>query len=260
MKRIVITGSSKGIGYGMATCFLEKGHKVVIVGSSEQSTNNALERLQVKYSNKVYGVSCNVINYDEVSRLSEKAIELMGGYDIWINNAGVTQRTASLIDLSQDEIKNVIDININGVINGSQVAMKHFTKQGSGAIYNMEGLGSDGRLAVNIGYYGGSKRFVRYFTRVLAKENTSKRIIVGRLSPGMVTTDLLMKDLNKSKNKEKTLKIFSILADKVEVVTPFLVDGVLKNAKNGQLIAWLTTPKIMYRFMTSGIIKRNPFD
>ena len=76
----------------------------------------------------------------------------------------------------------------------------------------------------------------------------------------MVTTDLLMKDIEKSKNKEKTLKIFSILADRVDVVAPFLGKGILHNTKNDVLIAWLTTPKIIYRFMTSSIIKRNPFD
>lgn len=260
MKRIVITGSSKGIGFGMASYFLGQGHQVIVVGSSEESTDEAISKLKPKYSDKVFGVACNITNYEEVKNLSEQTIALIGGYDIWINNAGIAQSPCPINELSQEDIKTQIDINIHGVINGSKVAMNYFLEQKTGALYNMEGLGSDGRMAKNLGYYGGTKRFVRYFSRVLAKENEASNVIVGRLSPGMVTTNLLMKDIENSSNKEKTLKIFSILADKVEDVAPFLGQKILSNTKNNVLIAWLTTPKIIFRFMTSSFIKRNPFD
>lgn len=68
-----------------------------------------------------------------------------------------------------------------------------------------------------------------------------------------------MKDIETLENKEEALKIFRILADKVSDVAPYLGQRILKNNKNNALIAWLTTPKIIYRFMTSKIVKRNPF-
>lgn len=258
MKKIVITGSSKGIGYGLAKYFLEEGHKVVIVGSTEKSTMSAYNKFVKTFPTSVYKVPCDVTDYAQVVNLGHKAAALMGGIDIWINNAGISQPAIPTHLLSEEQIRKIVDVNIHGVINGSKFAMNYFIKKRGGALYNMEGLGSDGRIAANVGYYGSSKRFVRYYTRVLAKENKNKNIIVARLSPGMVTTDLLLKDIEKSKNKEKTLKIFNILADKVEDVAPFLGKRILSNRKNDALIAWLTTPKIVFRFLTAGFIKRNP--
>ena len=123
----------------------------------------------------------------------------------------------------------------------------------------MKGLGSDGRIAPNMAYYGGTKRFLRYYTIALAKENKEQNIIIGRLSPGMVTTELLLKDLDISNADDQTIKLFKILADKVETVTPYLCEGILSNTKNNRLIAWLTTPKILLRFLSAPFSKRNPF-
>lgn len=258
-KRIVITGSTKGIGLGLATYFLEKGHQVVISGTSEKSVHEATERLLEKSLVPVNAVVCNVKNYPEVLNLCNIAAESMGGIDIWINNAGVTQAHCPSYLLPHDEIQRIVDINLHGVINGSKIAINYMLKQGHGAVYNMEGLGSDGRIAKNLGYYGMTKSALRYITKIYASEMEGNSVIVGRLSPGMVTTQLLLKDLEKMENAEKVRKIFSILADPVSKVAPYLGDRILKNTKNNQLLAWLTTPKIIFRFMTAGIIHRDPF-
>ena len=107
-------------------------------------------------------------------------------------------------------------------------------------------------------YYGMTKRMVRYFTRCLSKELEGTNVIAARLSLGMVLTKLLLKDVEASPDKESTLKIFKILADKADVVAEFLSDKILQNKKNGAYIAWLTTGKILWRFMTAPITKRNP--
>jgi hypothetical protein len=56
---------------------------------------------------------------------------------------------------------------------------------------------------------------------------------------------------------QRQKRIFNILADRVETVTPYLVDGMLKNTKHGAKIAWLTTPKIAFRFLTAPFVKRD---
>lgn len=258
-KRIVITGSTKGIGLGLATYFLERGHQVIISGTTEKSIQDAYQKLQEKSLIPVKGVVCNVKNYPEVLNLCNIAAEVMGGIDIWINNAGVTQTHCPDYLLPHDEIQRIVDINLHGVINGTKIAINFMLKQGYGAIYNMEGLGSDGRIAKNLGYYGMTKNALRYITRVFASEMEGKPVIVGRLSPGMVTTQLLLRDLEKMENAEKVKKIFSILADPVSKVAPYLGERILRNTKNNQLLAWLTTPKILFRFMTAGFIRRDPF-
>jgi len=86
-------------------------------------------------------------------------------------------------------------------------------------------------------------------------------VIIGALSPGMVLTDFI---LSRYEGKdpsewESARKVFNVLADKVESVTPFLVERILQNEKNGARIMWLTAPKILWRFMTAGISKRDLF-
>ncbi|MEX1378295.1 MAG: SDR family oxidoreductase [Eubacteriales bacterium] len=257
-KVIVITGSSKGIGHGLAECFLKAGHSVVITGTSQKSVDEAAASFE-KYSGKFIATVCDVTSKESVEALVNTADKAYGRIDIWINNAGITHSSKSIMELEDDEIKKVVDVNLLGMINGSRAAGKYMLAKKSGSIYNMEGLGSDGRIANGSAYYGTTKRALRYFTRCLAKEMEGTGVIVGRLSPGMALTQLLLKDVENSPNKESTLKIFKILADKVEVVTEYLSKEVLKNQKNGAYIAWLTTPKIMYRFMSAPFTKRDPF-
>ena len=80
------------------------------------------------------------------------------------------------------------------------------------------------------------------------------------LSPGIVVTDLLVGDYDLSSPEwQKSKKIFNILGDTVDTVTPWLADGVLKTNKNGASVAWLTGGKAFRRFMTAGFNKRDLF-
>ena len=258
-KVIVVTGSTRGIGFGLAECFLKAGHNVVITGTSQTSLDVAIDKLK-QYRNKILSVVCDVTDIESVKKLVYTANKKYNRIDIWINNAGVNHSSKSILELEQSEIQKVINVNVYGVITGSRAAGTYMIKQGFGAIYNMEGLGSYGRIAKGSEYYGMTKRMVRYFTRSIAKHFDDTGVIVGRLSPGMVLTDLLLGDIENSPNKESALKIFRILADKVDVVTKFLSKKILANKKNNAYIAWLNTGKILFRFLTAPIVRRNPMD
>ena len=133
-------------------------------------------------------------------------------------------------------------------------------KQGSGQIFNMEGFGSDGRKRLGATSYGTTKYGLRYFTQAVALEAKNSPVKVGTISPGMVVTDLLIGNYDKTSPEWKNAKrIFNILADKVETVCPFLVEKMIANQKNNAAIEWLTTPKIAWRFMTASFIKRDVF-
>ena len=261
MKHIVITGSTRGIGRGLAEQFLLRGHKVTINGTSNISVQKTLKELSEKYSGKVQGVKGNTTNYGDVEELYKKAVEGFGPVDIWINNAGIDQEWALFMDCDINEAYKVIDINIKGVMNGTQVAMKNMNKQGYGFIYNMEGYGSDGATMSKMSIYGTSKRAVSYFTQSVAKEAKGTNVKIGRLSPGMVMTDLLKNGMpNDAAEQAQFKKICNILADRVEDVTTFLVEGILANDKNGAIIKWLTKSKATLRFLTSKFNKRDLFN
>lgn len=255
----MITGSTRGIGRGMAEEFLKRGHPVVINGTTSQSVGKAVGELIKTYPNQVVGYQANSTDYEAMEALYDYAVEVFQVVDILINNAGISQEGGLVIDLEQSDVKKVLDININGVTNGSMVAAKRMLKQGHGQIYNMEGLGSDGMIMPKSVIYGTSKYAVTYFTKGLAKELKDSPVMVGRLCPGMVLTDLMLKSLNESKDEERVQSlrhVLNILGDTVETVTPFLVDNILKNKKNNAHINWLPKSKTAMRFATNGLKKR----
>lgn len=245
--KIVITGGTRGIGFALAKQFLLSGNSVVISGTSPKSVESAIATLN---SPKVFGCKCLMENFEEVKNLFNYAKNKMNGINIWINNAGINQPKKFFGEMEQSEYKKVVDVNIIGLMNGTNVAFSQMQKQGRGFIYNMEGLGSDGRIINGAIIYGTTKRAVRYFTLGVAKEAVDTGVCIGRLSPGMVLTDFLLKGLEEDTPENiKTKKVFNILADKPETVTAFLSKKILKNTKNNAYISWLTTPKIIFRFL-----------
>ena len=263
MKTIIITGSTRGIGFGLAENFLHLGHQVVISGRSGESVDRAVEKLADQYSSdRVGGFSCDMRDYQRVVELWQYGRERFGEIDIWINNAGIGQSQTDFWELDTHLIQDLVDTNITGAMYGAKVALAGFREQGRGAFYNMEGLGSDGRQVEGLTLYGTSKRALNYLTDSLASEVKGTNVIVGALSPGMVLTDFI---LSRYEGKdpsewESARKIFNILADKVETVTPFLVDKMIHNQKNGVRIKWLTPLGVMWRFMTAGFSKRDLFE
>lgn len=262
MKTIVITGSTRGIGLGMAKFFLNKGHQVVINGTTDQSVEKALNSLMKGSDGKrILGVAGRINEVDNCERIAVAAEEAFGSIDIWINNAGIPQLEAYFYDYDPDALAKLININVLGVVYGSQVAYNHMSKTGGGYIYNMEGLGSDGRKMSRQTFYGASKRAVRYLTRSMALETKGGSVKIGTLSPGMVATDFLKGSLHGTAEEiAQKKKIFNILADHVEDVVEFLGSEILKNTKHNAKIEWLTTPKIMKRFLMAPFIKRKIFE
>lgn len=255
LKHVVITGSTRGIGYGLATEFLKAGCKVTINGTTQESVDKALINLKEYIPNHLIGFPAKVEELDDVEKLWDFSQKHFGKVDIWINNAGIDQERKLFWEMGQAEYEKVIHTNLLGVLNGSNVAFRHMLEYGSGQIFNMEGFGSNGMMREKMTIYGTSKSAISYFTRSLAIEAKNTNVKVGTLSPGMVATDFLRKSLD-----EQNRKIYNILGDKVEPVTRFLAKRVLENQKNGANIQWLTKPKVMWRFMSSSFVKRDIFN
>lgn len=259
-KVIVITGSTKGIGYGLAEDFLKRGHQVVVSGRNQERLDKAVSALAAKYKN-VAGCLCDVTKYDDNEKLFVFAKEKFGRVDIWVNNAGISLPRHMLWEQPRENHEAIVAANLMGVIYGSQVAIKGMLAQGNGYVFNMEGHGSNGRIIAGMTVYGASKSGLTYFTKSLAEETKNTPVKVCLLSPGIVDTDLLMVDYQDAPEKFQAVKRnLNILADKVETVVPFLVSEMLKAPKNGARIAWLTPSKVIFRFATARWIKRKIFD
>jgi short-subunit dehydrogenase len=146
-------------------------------------------------------------------------------------------------------------------MHGSIVAIKGMQEQGFGAIYNMEGLGSDGRIIKGMALYGTSKSALSYLTKAMSKETQDTPVLVGGIRPGMVATKLITEQYEGHPEEwERVKRVFNILSDRVETVTPWLAKKILTNNKNGVTISWLSKSKLMRRFLTAPFHKRHVFD
>ncbi len=259
MKNIVITGSTRGIGLSMAKEFLEAGCNVTLSGRQTSITNTLIDELQ-NYTGKYQYIPCNVRNRSDLEALWQMASKQWGRIDIWINNAGQNCPHEFCYDTDAPYVDAVIDTNLKGVIYGSQVAAKNMLAQGSGQIWNMEGLGSNDMIQIKTILYGTTKRALTYFTKALAKELVGTPVKAGRLSPGMMLTDFMTKTPDGAVSpllKDKSFQfVFNTLADRTETVAAFFIPRMLKNTKNDAHLVWLTNVKSMGRFMKSPFVKR----
>ena len=258
---VVVTGGTRGIGLGLAGQLLERGCRVVICGRSSAAVDTAVAELGAVGGDRVSGIAADVTDRESLQKLWDHTTETFGRVDVWINNAGVSAPRRPLPEIPAASVESVIRTNLVGAINGSAVALAGLSAQaGGGWIWNMEGFGSDGQLQPGMAVYGASKRAVTYLTAAMVKEAKGTDVRVGYLSPGIVATDLLVDDYDGQPEAfEKARKIFNILGDRVETVTPWLADHVLTASKNGTRVAWLTRSKAMGRFLTAGFRSRDIF-
>ena len=259
MRSIVITGSTRGIGYGLAKAFLDRDCMVTISSSSRENLDRALGELkQIYEDDRIVGVLCDVRDSDQIAGLWKLAQATYGKVDVWINNAGVSSSQEKVWRLPPEEVNKIVEINLTGSVYGSQVAIRGMLEQGFGALYNMEGMGSDGRKHDGLAMYGMTKYGLKYFTDALVEETKGSGLIVGALRPGMVVTDMITKQYeDRPEDWERDKRIFNILAERVDVVAPWLADRILANEKTGVRIAYTSRVKLFWRFLLAPISKRD---
>ena len=256
---VVITGSTRGIGRGMTEAFLARGHRVFICGRNPHTVSEGVETLRSQYGvESVNGQACDVTDPEQIQALWQAALSEFGRIDIWINNAGITLTQRPLWQQDPAQLQSIIHTNLLGVTYGSRVAIKGMLDQeGGGSIYNMTGLGSNGIIIKGLIPYGTTKAAVDYLTKGLTKEVADTQVQVGRISPGMVLTDLLTADLAEldEEQRQRTERIMEILAEPVEVIAPWIVDSMLKNRHNGHHIVRMTKARMATRFLLSPLRK-----
>jgi NAD(P)-dependent dehydrogenase (short-subunit alcohol dehydrogenase family) len=263
MKTVVITGSTRGIGYGLADSLLALGCAVVISGRTQEAVDRAVAELSAKHEpGCVLGKPCDVTDFQQVQVLWDVSKAHFDRIDIWINNAGISQPQVDFWENPPERIEAVVSTNLVGTMYGCKVALQGMLEQGAGAVYNMEGLGSDGRRVEGLALYSTTKCGLRYLNQALAEELEGTGVIVGALAPGMVITELLTDQYEDRPpdDWEEAKRIFNVIADRVETIAPWLAERVLANERNGARIAWLTRSKIMGRFLTARFRRRNLFE
>lgn len=184
-KRVLVTGSTRGIGRGIADAFLKAGARLAICGSSEESTAKAIDELAA--GDRVVAAPGSVGDVAACKRIVDAAVSGLGGLDILVNNAGAAGG-APVEDCDEALWDRIIDTNLKGLFFVTKYALPHL-RESAGNIVNIASV--NGLIGVpNGSIYCASKAGVINMTRAHAVE-FGPDIRVNAVCPGGVDTDML---------------------------------------------------------------------
>ena len=183
-KVAIVTGGAKGIGFATAKRFAQEGAKVMIADVNSDAVKAAVDLIP---GSEAYVV--NVTDRASIEAAVDQIMQRHGRIDILINNAGITQ-DARLVKMTEAQFDTVLDVNLKGVFNCTQLVVPHMLEAGKGAVVNASSV---------VGIYGNfgqtnycaTKFGVIGFTKTWARELGPKGIRVNAVCPGFIATDMV---------------------------------------------------------------------
>lgn len=185
---IVVTGATSGIGLATARRAARAGARVFLIARGEADLKALCEELQAEGARCAFAVA-DVADHDSLVEAADKCVRLFGGFDTWVNNAGVSIY-GPIRETTLEDQRRLFETNYWGVVNGSLVAVEHLrTRPGGGAVVNVGSILSDAPLPVQ-GIYSASKHAVKGFTNALRMELIREQapIALSLVKPAAVDT------------------------------------------------------------------------
>ncbi len=183
MKKVIVTGGSRGIGRACVELFAENGCAVVFIYRDNDRAAAECESIS-----GAYAIKANLSDPAEAKRAYSKAVDYLGGVDVLVNNAGISI-SGLITDMSDELWRGVVDTNLSSAFYMSRAVTRDFVKQQSGVIVNIGSVW--GRCGASCeAAYSASKSGLRGLTLSMAKELGPSGIRVNCVEPGVIDTDM----------------------------------------------------------------------
>jgi 3-oxoacyl-[acyl-carrier protein] reductase len=213
-KTAIITGGSKGIGRAISLLFAAEEANIVVFARNEHSGNKIVKELSDKGRNAIF-LKTDITNLNEVDLSVKKALEKFGSIDILVNNAGALKMTPTE-EISEDEWREIIDINLTGTFYCIKSVIPIMLKQKKGKIVNISSL-SGKRGSPYLPHYSAAKAGVIALTQAIAREFGSRGIYINAIASGRVMTDLSKQAFKVYGERWKKESLLGRLADATEI-------------------------------------------
>lgn len=183
----VVTGATRGIGFGVAQALAASGAAVACIGTNAEKLNNSVAEINAA-GGKATAFICNVADSNAVADTAKQILDQFGKVDILVNNAGIT-RDMLVRRMTDEEWDDVIAVNLRGPFLVTRAFVEAMRKKKYGRIINIASISG---MVGNRGQanYSASKAGVIGFTRTVSKELGNRNITVNAISPGFIETDM----------------------------------------------------------------------
>lgn len=181
----LITGGSKGIGYGVAEALVREGVNVTITARNQSGVEAAARALNEQGPGRALGLTCDVRSYEEQVAVVEQTVAEFGGLDVLVANAGVGH-FASISDMTAEEWSDVIDTNLTGVFYSVKASLEAL-KKGGGYIITISSLAGRNPMAGGSAY-NASKFGLNGFSEAIMLDLRQDDVRVSHIMPGSVAT------------------------------------------------------------------------
>lgn len=181
--KIIISGGSRGIGAAMVEKFTSCGAKVAFIYNRSVEKAEQLEKLTGAFS-----ISADLSDADECKRAIKEAVSLLGGVDVLINNAGISQFSL-FTEISDDDWQRMLSVNLSSVFYCSRECAPYMIRQKKGSIINISSVWGLVGASCEV-HYSAAKAGVIGMTKALAKELGPSQINVNCICPGVIDTDM----------------------------------------------------------------------
>jgi 3-oxoacyl-[acyl-carrier protein] reductase len=188
-RKVLITGSSRGIGAATAMAFAALGARVAIHGTKDSDALKATAAAIAGIGEKPVVSIADYQDAAAVEHSVEEAAKALGGIDVLINNAGTMLGRVKIADLTAAQVDAVLALNARSVVMASKTALPYLQQAQHGTIVNTTSVAARMGGAAGAGVYGSAKAFVSTYTRALALEIAETGIRVNAVSPGFIFTD-----------------------------------------------------------------------
>jgi len=264
-QNVIVTGGTQGLGFAYAREFGRRGHNVLICGRSQSSVDAAVAKLAPEFpaGARIVGQAADTAEMVALEALWARGVAEFGRIDIWLNNAGYARTGARFIDNTPEQIEAMVGANVIGSINAAQVAIAGMKQQGGGKLYlTLGGGGASGRVVPGMTVYSTTKRAVKYLAGALVKERREAKddsILIGTISPGVNITEGMRREFDEltPDERQRALKQMNFIGEHVETTTPWIVERILTDTKQGNDITWLTTGRMLGRAVSMLFSKRD---
>jgi 3-oxoacyl-[acyl-carrier protein] reductase len=184
----IVTGATRGIGKSIALTLAKQGASLVINGNREDLLNELASEIQ-KLGQRCFVQVGDISDPETAINIIKTAIDNFSRIDILVNNAGINMRTPTL-EMSLDDWKKVLDVNLNGTLYCCKAALPYMIEQKYGKIVNVSSSTAKTPHKNASPSYGASKAGVNYLTQHLALEMAKHNIYVNAVCPGPIETDM----------------------------------------------------------------------